>query len=478
MGDELSVRTLEYHCYADGTCHCDWRLTLQNCEESGAMWGVNIGNIAIAGLSVVIGTALLIHRIFVKGHRLFDVSTAKGCLRPKPIDCMLFLLMIFNCLRLVTSVILITDVADDMVSRQFLFEFPWQFGYGAFALYLVGIAQTLADSHKAISTGWLPSPRVVDVVGLTFFLAPFILNNIVALIGGAYARTHLGVAEAMVHVLYVFWFLHCFLLSLAVLFAGLRLVRILNQHLSKFQASGPRYASVKTGIFKIRAVMGIIVICLMLFAIFLLMYGALRDLIMVNTPGSIFLGAIWNYLGSVATLCVEIAIIFNPRIGTEGVGGLKSSSGGDKTTTAEETQSSSYAGAALDTSFQATLSHHAFEDLKQQQLQYQQVFQKHNNRHHTSNGLNGNVSATDLSSDKTLEVNDIKNDAHDRNDGHSGGFHIPLDDMNYYGNSPSQGLSPAPGHHDIKSTWAPHVERGPEDPQDDLSSQIRLIHPR
>lgn len=26
-----------------------------------------------------------------------------------------------------------------------IFEFPWQFGYGAFALYLVGIAQTLAD---------------------------------------------------------------------------------------------------------------------------------------------------------------------------------------------------------------------------------------------------------------------------------------------------------------------------------------------
>ena len=77
------------------------------------------------------------------------------------------------------------------------------------------------------------------------------MNNIVALIGGAFARSHLGVAEAMVRVLYVFWFLHCFLLALAVLFAGLRLVRILNQHLSKFQASGPRYASVKTGIFKV-----------------------------------------------------------------------------------------------------------------------------------------------------------------------------------------------------------------------------------
>lgn len=26
-----------------------------------------------------------------------------------------------------------------------IFEFPWQFGFGAFALYLIGIAQTLAD---------------------------------------------------------------------------------------------------------------------------------------------------------------------------------------------------------------------------------------------------------------------------------------------------------------------------------------------
>lgn len=56
--------------------------------------------------------------------------------------------------------------------------------------------------------------------------------------------------------------------------------------------------------------MGIIVVCLLLFAIFLLMYGALRDKIMVNVPGSIFLGVIWNYLGPVTTLCVEIAVIF------------------------------------------------------------------------------------------------------------------------------------------------------------------------
>ena len=71
---------------------------------------------------------------------------------------------VYAIVRLLTSVILVTDVADDMISRMckcfakessqcmlltcapvVIFEFPWQFGYGAFALYLVGIAQTLAD---------------------------------------------------------------------------------------------------------------------------------------------------------------------------------------------------------------------------------------------------------------------------------------------------------------------------------------------
>lgn len=56
--------------------------------------------------------------------------------------------------------------------------------------------------------------------------------------------------------------------------------------------------------------MGILAVCLLMFALLLLMYGALRDQIMVNAPGSIFLGVVWNFLGPLTTLCVEIAIIF------------------------------------------------------------------------------------------------------------------------------------------------------------------------
>lgn len=44
-----------------------------------------------------------------------------------------------------------------------IFEFPWQFGYGAFALYLVGIAQTLADVSdcSAILSDFLAHNRLI-----------------------------------------------------------------------------------------------------------------------------------------------------------------------------------------------------------------------------------------------------------------------------------------------------------------------------
>jgi hypothetical protein len=42
------------------------------------------------------GTTLLCHRLFIKGHQLFDINLSKGCFRPKPIDCMLLFIVLFN----------------------------------------------------------------------------------------------------------------------------------------------------------------------------------------------------------------------------------------------------------------------------------------------------------------------------------------------------------------------------------------------
>lgn len=161
-----------------------------------------------------------------------------------------------------------------------------------------------------IANSWLPSPRLVDFIGGTIFLAPFIINNVMSLAAGILAESNLKLAQIFTRLLYIFWFIHCANLSVAVFFAGHRLIRILGGHLEKFNTTGPRYVSVKTGIFKIRVVMTIISICLMMFAVFLLMFGILREIIIVDVAGSLVLGTIWNFLGAVATIGVEVAIIF------------------------------------------------------------------------------------------------------------------------------------------------------------------------
>jgi hypothetical protein len=136
------------------------------------------------------------------------------------------------------------------------------------------------------------------------------MNNPMSLAAGILAQKNLPVAEVLTRILYVFWFIHCGGLSITVSFSGIRLIRILNGHLEKFNTSGPRYASVKTGIFKIRTIMGISIICLSGFAVFLLVFGILREIIIVNKVGSIVLGVLWNFLGAVSTFCCELAILF------------------------------------------------------------------------------------------------------------------------------------------------------------------------
>ncbi|CAO3678337.1 unnamed protein product [Rhizopus stolonifer] len=381
----MNSETLERICI-DGICHCDWRITLQDCEEKTPMTVVHAINIGISGITVILGTALICHRLFIKGHQLFDINLAKGCFRPKPIDCMLIFIVLFNILRLLSSAILIADIAKDMVSRSFMYEFPWQFGYGAFALYLIGIAQTLADSHKVISDSWLPSPKVVDLISGSLFLSPFIINNSLSLAAGIMAEKNLHTSIMITRLLYVAWFLETSSLSAAVLYSGLRLIRILEGHLKKFNTTaGPRYTSIKTGIFKIRSVMGLIVVCLTLFASVLMLYGILRPEIMPNTIGSVVLGTVWNFLGAVCTLGIVIAVLINPKIDENASLGLKTSSAEKSNPTPYNdysnftSQEYSATASAISSNQIGGVSSNAFEELKLQQIQYQQVFQKHNN---------------------------------------------------------------------------------------------------
>lgn len=202
---DVLVTNSTFDRFCDETvCHIDWRLTLVNGDASHALTIVNIVNLAWSSVLLICGVGVLVYRVVYKGHRLWEEQDS-GRIRPKPIESMLALLMMFNVLRMLDSIILLTDAATNIIFRSFLFEIAWQFGFAAFAVYLIGIATTVAQSHQAISTGWLPSSRQVDILAVFLVFSPFISNNICSIGAGVYA--HQGnyyAADILTRLLYAF----------------------------------------------------------------------------------------------------------------------------------------------------------------------------------------------------------------------------------------------------------------------------------
>ena len=57
--DEGTLESLERYC-SNGVCHCDWHLTIFNCEEESALRIINIVLIVISGLGMAIGKVILL----------------------------------------------------------------------------------------------------------------------------------------------------------------------------------------------------------------------------------------------------------------------------------------------------------------------------------------------------------------------------------------------------------------------------------
>ena len=72
-----SQRTLPRHCNDGGVCHCDWRLTIYDCEEANAMYYVYIINIALSGLVVAVGMYMRDDDIF---YLIFKLNIL--CMKP------------------------------------------------------------------------------------------------------------------------------------------------------------------------------------------------------------------------------------------------------------------------------------------------------------------------------------------------------------------------------------------------------------
>ncbi|KAI7879909.1 hypothetical protein K492DRAFT_207954 [Lichtheimia hyalospora FSU 10163] len=258
----------------------------------------------------------LSYRILYKKDTLWGrkAGAAAGFLRPKPVNMMLLLCIFFNGLRMTSSAVMIAHaLPSNYAVRLFIFDVAWQFGYGGIVLYLVGVSQVITQSVNA--SGWMPSAFFVDVIGCILFFTPFIVNNCISVLAGVFADTHVRTANILIRLLYFVWFAECTVLSVLIVYAGARLIRILKEnHRKLVNVVAARHMSeIQAGVARIRAQVIILSVALAIFAIALVLQAVLRSKIMSHTIGNVIISVPWMYIGSIATFAFLLAILISPN---------------------------------------------------------------------------------------------------------------------------------------------------------------------
>ncbi|KAG2219417.1 hypothetical protein INT45_010608 [Circinella minor] len=303
-------------CDDDGVCHCDWRLTISNCPEGKAL--------RIMYIVEAIGSCVF---------ALLDFRS--GIPRPKPIESMACMGVAFHVVRLIQACIIITDAAPNNIAfRSWIFEFGWQCVFGAITCYLFGIAHTLSTSSKVIYDNWIHSPYIIDGAFFVVTGFPFISNNICAILGGIYIdQKKFELANTFTSALYHFWTFYTCFLGILLLYAGLRLLRLLRRHfINKPGVTDDDLKKFSLGALKVKIIVVTAFSCIMIFAVIVILYASYRYEIILYKPYNVGIGIVVTFNGIVGTGFVLFGIILNPKVATL-TGLVTSSSGGNDNTT-------------------------------------------------------------------------------------------------------------------------------------------------
>ncbi|KAI7872809.1 hypothetical protein BDF14DRAFT_1748895 [Spinellus fusiger] len=296
------------------TCYCDWRIRLKDCEFDDVIRSIFIAGCVYSSIISLTGLYIFYHRIRYRGQQVFTYCIQTGFIRPRPVDCMLLLLLCYNILRVIQTIIVITDVAPNIIFRIFAHEFPWQFGISALSSYFFGIAHTVGDSSKTIYNEWFSNPRLIDIVCTTILLSPFITNNVLVLVTGVFAENgNMFIAEALTRTLYFLWSFYVLLSCVLIFIAGYRLLILLQKHITSRREPSTDLDHIKTSAFKVKMI--VIVGCTTLgtYVLTSSLYGGFRTTIQTTRGLSMFLCILWMIVAPTTTLLIEIAIILSPR---------------------------------------------------------------------------------------------------------------------------------------------------------------------
>ncbi|KAI8136880.1 hypothetical protein BJV82DRAFT_382940 [Fennellomyces sp. T-0311] len=221
---------------------------------------------------------------------------------------MLVSFLIFSIGRFANIMVFLLDsFPENWIGRICSFDLPWPFGLTAITLYLIGISQTISETHSI--SGWLPPPVIVDMIGIIGIFLPFVLCVPMTIAAGVIAEKHLDKAEFLVRLAHGFWFLGAFSIGSGILYAAVRLVNILKKHHQRSRRT-PEYASIQSGILKIQVMATSLVICLWVLSICVLLYSTVRDQLMSNSMAVTIISIPYILMAPITILCAEILVIF------------------------------------------------------------------------------------------------------------------------------------------------------------------------
>ena len=140
---------------------------------------------------------------------------------------------------------------------------------------------------------------------------PFISNNICSIAAGAFAvKENLTLADTFTSALYYFWTFYTSFLGILILFSGFRLIGLLRHHfIDKPGATANDIKKFSLGALRVKIIILTASTCLLLFAVVVVLYGALRTSIISYMPYNLTFAVIWTFNGIIATGLIIFAVI-------------------------------------------------------------------------------------------------------------------------------------------------------------------------
>ncbi|KAI8059853.1 hypothetical protein BC940DRAFT_313113 [Gongronella butleri] len=317
MNDNLAAHEYTFWrpCKDDGVCYCDWRLTVTHCYGELVFQYINYVIIALSSVIIVIGCGILYYRVVKLGQVIFEYRN--HYMRPRAMESIIFFMIIHNIIRLAQATVLVTDAAQNIIFRQFMFEIGYEVGFTTLGVYFFGIVHALRESDRAIFDQWIGSQRTADVISTTLIVAPYITNQICSFGAGINAyHGNFDEAEIFIKALYLVWCGHCFALATTTVFAGWRLISILNKHIKRKEQMNASFnvSKVKLGATKVRIIAYSSSFFLYSYIAVAGAYAVVRVPITENFAANLFFCICWNGIPILLSFIVSTAVILNPRM--------------------------------------------------------------------------------------------------------------------------------------------------------------------